>query len=193
MFRETIENDEILQLPVGTFDGKIVVIDNQEDMLSAVEYLSQFEVIGYDTETKPSFKKGVRNKVSLLQLSGADRCYLIRLNQTKLSVEMLGLLENGAITKVGAAIRDDIKLMCQRQKFTPSGFVDLQSIVGEFGIKELSVKKMAAIILGVRISKAQRLTNWEAKTLTPSQQSYAATDAWVCREIYNKLTASKQK
>ena len=104
---------------------------------------------------------------------------------------MLGLLENGAITKVGAAIRDDIKLMCQRQKFTPSGFVDLQSIVGEFGIKELSVKKMAAIILGVRISKAQRLTNWEAKTLTPSQQSYAATDAWVCREIYNKLTASK--
>ncbi len=191
MFKESIDNEELLQLPIGTFDGEIVVINNQEDMLSAANYLRTFDVIGYDTETRPSFRKGISNKVSLLQLSGTDRCYLIRLNQTRLSAEIISILEDSSITKVGAAIRDDIRLMCQRQRFTPSGFVDLQSIVSKFGIKELSVKKMAAIILGVRISKAQRLTNWEAKTLTQSQQIYAATDAWICREIYLKLTANK--
>ena len=191
MFKESIDNEELLQLPIGTFDGEIVVINNQEDMLSAANYLRTFDVIGYDTETRPSFRKGISNKVSLLQLSGADRCYLIRLNQTRLSSEIISILEDSSITKVGAAIRDDIRLMCQRQRFTPSGFVDLQSMVSKFGIKELSVKKMAAIILGVRISKAQRLTNWEAKTLTQSQQIYAATDAWICREIYLKLTANK--
>jgi ribonuclease D len=191
MFKESIDNEELLQLPIGTFDGEIVVINNQEDMLSAANYLRTFDVIGYDTETRPSFRKGISNKVSLLQLSGADRCYLIRLNQTRLSAEIISILEDSSITKVGAAIRDDIRLMCQRQRFTPSGFVDLQSMVSKFGIKELSVKKMAAIILGVRISKAQRLTNWEAKTLTQSQQIYAATDAWICREIYLKLTANK--
>jgi ribonuclease D len=191
MFKESIDNEELLQLPIGTFDGEIVVINNQEDMLSAANYLRTFDVIGYDTETRPSFRKGISNKVSLLQLSGADRCYLIRLSQTRLSSEIISILEDSSITKVGAAIRDDIRLMCQRQRFTPSGFVDLQSMVSKFGIKELSVKKMAAIILGVRISKAQRLTNWEAKTLTQSQQIYAATDAWICREIYLKLTANK--
>ncbi len=191
MFKESIDNEELLQLPIGTFDGEIVVINNQEDMLSAANYLRTFDVIGYDTETRPSFRKGISNKVSLLQLSGADRCYLIRLNQTRLSAEIISILEDSSITKVGAAIRDDIRLMCQRQRFTPSGFVDLQSMVSKFGIKELSVKKMAAIIFGVRISKAQRLTNWEAKTLTQSQQIYAATDAWICREIYLKLTANK--
>lgn len=191
MFKESIDNDEILKLPIGTFDGEIVIIDNKDDMLSAAQYLSSFDVIGYDTETRPSFKKGVSNKVSLLQLSGPNRCYLIRLNQTRLSAELINVLENKEIIKVGAAIRDDIRLMCQRQRFSPGGFVDLQSMVGEFGIKELSVKKMAAIILGVRVSKAQRLTNWEAKSLTESQLIYAATDAWICREMYLKLTANK--
>ncbi len=186
-YSPTIENDEINQLPLIAFGGEIVVVDSQDQVANAVECLQKELVVGYDTETRPSFKKGKNNDVALLQLSGEKKCYLFRLNKIKIDQTLTGLLEDDAVMKIGAAITDDIKIMNKLHRFTPKGFVDLQKIVKEHGIEAISVKKMAAIVLGGKVSKAQRLSNWEAQQLTVPQMIYAATDAWVCREIYMKL------
>lgn len=188
MYRENISNEEVNALPVGAFGGQIVVVDTSEAITQACEYLSSQELIGFDTETRPSFTKGVSNKVSLLQLSSGEKAFLFRLNKIALERPILRLLESRTTIKIGAAIRDDIRGLQQLRQFNPRGFIDLQSLVGQYGIAELSVRKMAAITLGVKISKAQRLSNWEAASLTPAQQLYAATDAWISREIYLKLT-----
>lgn len=187
-YRENISNEEVNALPVGAFGGQIVVVDTPEAIALACEYLAAQPVIGFDTETRPSFTKGVSNKVSLLQLSSGERSFLFRLNKIALERPILRLMESRTTIKIGAAIRDDIKGLQQLRQFNPRGFIDLQSIVGQYGIAELSVRKMAAITLGVKISKAQRLSNWEAASLTPAQQLYAATDAWISREIYVTLT-----
>ena len=188
MYRENISNEEVNALPVGAFEGPIVVVDTSEAITRACDYLSSQELIGFDTETRPSFTKGVTNKVSLLQLSSGEKAFLFRLNKIALERPILRLLESRTTIKIGAAIRDDIRGLQQLRQFNPRGFIDLQSLVGKYGIAELSVRKMAAITLGVKISKAQRLSNWEAASLTPAQQLYAATDAWISREIYLKLT-----
>lgn len=190
-YPETITNEELNQLPMGAFEGDIVVVDSDETMQAACEHLAQCPVIGFDTETRPSFKKGRLNTMSLVQLSSGTIAFLIRINRIPLSRVMLSILENEKIIKVGASIRDDIKGIRKQTPFTPGGFVDIQSIVGDYGIKELSVRKVSAIVLGIRVSKAQRLSNWEAHALTPAQQLYAATDAWSCREIYLRLTHQK--
>lgn len=187
-YAECISNEEINTLPVGAFDGKIVVVEDKESMKSAYAHLSRNRFIGFDTETRPAFQKGRINKMALVQLCSADTAFLFRLNKIPLSKKMISLFENDKILKIGASIRDDIKGIQKQTPFTPGGFVDIQSIVGDYGIKELSVRKVSAIVLGIRVSKAQRLSNWEAQTLTPAQQLYAATDAWTCREIYLKLT-----
>lgn len=187
-YRENISNEEVNALPVGAFGGQIVVVDTTEAIAQACEYLAAQPVIGFDTETRPSFTKGVSNKVSLLQLSSGEKSFLFRLNKIALERPILRLMESRTTIKIGAAIRDDIKGLQQLRQFNPRGFIDLQSIVGQYGIAELSVRKMAAITLGVKVSKAQRLSNWEAASLTPAQQLYAATDAWISREIYVTLT-----
>lgn len=189
LFSETISNEDLNQLPAGSFGGKITVVETPEDALAACEYLSRQAVIGFDTETRPSFKKGVTNRVSLLQLSSEEESFLFRLNKIPLEKPIIKLMESNSVVKIGLAIRDDLRSMKALRQFTPKQFVDLQSIVGEYGIKELSLRKLAAIVLDIRISKAQRLSNWEASTLTPAQQLYAATDAWVSREIYMQLMA----
>lgn len=187
-YPETITNEELNQLPVGAFEGEILVVDTPAAMESACAHLGRCSVIGFDTETRPSFKKGWLNTMSLVQLSSETTAFLCRINKIPLSPEMLSILEDERIIKVGASIRDDIKGIRKQTPFTPAGFVDIQSIVGDYGIKELSVRKVSAIVLGIRVSKAQRLSNWEAQSLTPAQQLYAATDAWSCREIYLRLT-----
>ena len=176
-FQESITNEEVNGLPVGAFSGEIVVVDTPAAFEEACAYLATQPLIGFDTETRPSFSKGVTNKVSLLQLSSGERAFLFRLNKIALEKPLLRLMESPSVTKIGAAIRDD----------TPKGFIDLQSIVGQYGITDLSLRKMAAITLQIKVSKAQRLSNWEAANLTPAQQLYAATDAWVSREIYVRL------
>ena len=188
MYRENISNEEVNALPVGAFSGEIVVVDTDEAITSACQYLATQPLIGFDTETRPSFTKGISNKVSLLQLSSAERSFLFRLNKIALERPILRLLESRTTLKIGAAVRDDIRGLQQLRQFTPRGFIDLQNLVDQYGIGERSVRKMAAIVLGVKISKAQRLSNWEAASLTPAQQLYAATDAWISREIYLKLT-----
>lgn len=187
IFQSTITNEQTAELPSARFDGQIVVVDNEKQIEVACRDLATHRIIGFDTETRPSFKAGVTNKVALLQLSTPDRCYLIRLCRTKLHSLLLKILSNPDIIKVGADVAGDVRSLHALRHFKERGFVDLQQIASSWGVEEKSLRKMSAIVLGQRVSKAQRLSNWEAQTLTPQQQMYAATDAWVCIEIYNKL------
>lgn len=190
-FESTITNEVIDSLPRKEFSGRIVVVDSEQAMDDMVEVLSHERLLGYDTETRPAFKKGVSYPMALLQLSTHDTAFLVRLQRVNMSAGLVEVLQSPDIIKVGAAIRDDIKGMQKLKRFKPQGFIDLQQVVEQWGIQEKSVKKMAAIVLGIKVSKAQRLSNWEAISLTPPQQDYAAMDAWVCREIYRKLYATK--
>ena len=188
-FVNKISNEEVAALPAIHFDGRIVVVDTDEALDVACRYLAERTVLGFDTETRPSFKAGVTNKVSLLQLSTYERCYLIRLNRVKFSNKLLSILQRSDICKIGADVAGDLRSLNKLRNFTPRGFIDLQSEVGKFGIEDKSLRKMSGIILGKRVSKAQRLSNWEAQSFTEQQMMYAATDAWVCLKIYDKLNA----
>lgn len=187
MFRESISREELTDLPLRWFEGNITVIDKQEKVEEAISVLASHQVIGFDTETRPAFKKGVLNRVALLQLSTPDHAFLFRVNKTGIPKSLLLLLSDPGIIKPGVAIRDDIKGLQVISKFRPQGFIELQDHAKEIGIINFSLKKLAAIILGFRISKSQQLSNWEAPTLTEAQQIYAATDAWVALEIYKAL------
>ena len=182
-----IEKSEINTMPTVVFEGRIITIDTVADTDKAVKALSNEKVLGIDTETRPSFRKGVHHQVSLIQLSTADTCFLIRLNRTEMPDSLISLLENEDIIKVGISLHDDYQALNKRRKFKAGGFFDLQKHVNEFGIEEMSLQKIYAIIFGQRISKNQRLTNWENDVLTDKQKQYAATDAWACLNIYNKL------
>lgn len=194
MFVKTIDASELEKMPLAAFEGEIQVIDQPgPEFEKAVRYLKTKKIIGFDTESRPCFSPDQPHYgVSLLQLSGAEKAFLFRVKTLGMQRQLCSILSNPAILKVGAAVTDDVRGLQKYAKFQPAGFVDLQKIVWEYGIKDKSVKKMAAIILGVRISKTQQLSNWEAEHLSESQQKYAATDAWVCREMYKKLLASEK-
>lgn len=153
--------------------------------------LRSSKILGFDTETKPSFKKGRKNKVSLVQLSNNELACLIRINKIGFPQELCELLSDGDVIKVGVATHDDIRYLSHIKNFIPAGIIDLQQYVREFGIECSGLKKLAAIVLGIRISKRQQVTDWEANELTEAQKIYAATDAWVCYEIYDRLSACK--
>ena len=193
MFQHSITPDEIKDLPVAGFDGRIEIVDSVEALERACEHLMGESIIGFDTETRPSFKAGVSYNVSLIQLSTADVCYLIKLTSVRMERCLMRLLESRRVLKVGVDVQGDIRNLNKVRHFRAGGFVELQKEVEAFGIEDKSLKKMAAIILGVSVSKAQRLSNWEAKEYTPAQMRYAATDAWICLEMYNKLQESKIK
>ena len=190
MFQPTITNEQAAELASARFDGNIIIVDREEQIEAAYRDLAAQRIIGFDTETRPSFKAGVSNKVALLQLSTHENCYLIRLCRTKLHSALLKILSNPDIIKIGADVAGDLRALHALRHFNERGFVDLQHIASHWGIEEKSLRKMSAIVLGERVSKAQRLSNWEASTLTPQQQMYAATDAWVCIAIYEKLMAT---
>lgn len=190
VFSETISNEEVAALPTGTFGGRIVVVDSERGLAAACNDLMSAGVIGFDTETRPSFRAGVVNRTALLQLSTPKCGYLFRLCRMRLERPLLRILESRTLLKVGAAVSGDIRGLQALRQFRPGGFIDLQDMAGEWGIAEKSVRKMAAIVLGRRISKAQRLSNWEAQQLTHAQQMYAATDAWICLEMYRRLMAA---
>lgn len=194
MYKESITPDEIQKLDYVSFPGKIYVIESVgAEFNRAIAYLRAQKVIGFDTETRPTFSpQQPRYGVALLQLSGRDKAFLFRINKMGMHRRLCNLLADARILKVGAAIHDDIRGLQKKHDFAPAGFVDLQKIVWEWGIRDKSVKKMAAIIMGARVSKTQQLSNWEADSLSESQQMYAATDAWVCREMYLKLLASEK-
>ena len=178
----------------ASFPGKIYVIDSVgAEFNRAIAYLRSQKIIGFDTETRPTFSQDQpRYGVALLQLSGPDKAFLFRVNKMGMHRRLCNLLASEKIIKVGAAIHDDIKGLQKKHDFVPAAFADLQKMVWEWGIRDKSVKKMAAIILGFRVSKTQQLSNWEAGVLSEAQCRYAATDAWVCREMYLKLMASEK-
>lgn len=195
MYKISINPEEIEQLPPASFPGKIEVIDSIGlDFFRAIRYLKRQTVIGFDTESRPCFSPGQPHYgVSLLQLSGKERAFLFRIKlMGDIPKALRKILSDENIIKVGAAVNDDVRGLEKHHDFTPKAFVDLQKNVWEYGIKDKSVKKMAAIIMGIRISKTQQLSNWEAEKLSDAQQAYAATDAWVCREMYLKLLSSEK-
>ena len=187
-FRESISKEEINSLSVLEYEGRnIVLVDTLSKLKTTIEVLKNEEVLGFDTETKPSFEKGKMNKVALLQLSTADTCYLIRLNMLGMQNPIIELLSSEKPLKIGLSLKDDYKMLNRRRSFKPAGFLDLQSVIGKFGIKDLSLQKIYAIMFNKKISKSQRLTNWQAPNLTLQQQKYAAVDAWACMDIYNVI------
>ena len=194
MYIESITPELLDKLEYASFPGKIFVIDSVgAEFNRAIAYLRSQKVIGFDTETRPCFGPDQpRYGVALLQLSGPEKAYLFRIKNMGMHRRLCNLLADKRIIKVGAAIHDDIRGLQKLREFEPGSFVDLQKIVWEYGIKDKSVKKMTAIILGFRISKTQQLSNWEAEALSESQCKYAATDAWVCREMYLKLMKSEK-
>ena len=189
MFKISVEPEEIEKLPLGSFPGEVKVIDKPGlEYQKAMVYLRMQKVLGFDTESRPVFSPGQHNHgVALLQLSGPRKAFLFRVQSLGMRKSLCSVLSNKNIIKVGAATADDVHGLQRITRFTPGGFVDLQKIAWEWGIRDKSVKKLAANILGCRISKAQQLSNWEAAALSPAQMQYAATDAWVCREMYLKL------
>ncbi len=182
----------ITDLPVVTFPGKVITIITAGEAEKAVNYLLNSDIIGVDTETKPSFHKGEQNKVALLQVSNRDICFLFRLNFTGITPAIKRLLEDKSVKKIGLSWHDDIRGLEAKSKFTPGLFIDLQDIVGEIGIKDLSLQKIFANIFHQKISKRQRLTNWEAPVLSDKQKMYAAIDAWSCILIYEEILRLKK-
>ena len=195
MYKISISAEEIERLELRSFPGKIVVVDDDGPVFKeAVRYLKQQKVLGFDTETRPSFdaRRG-QYGTALLQLSGPGKAYLFRLNKLGMPPALCKILADPGIVKVGAATGGDIHGLQDLHGFKAQSFVDLQQIAWQYGIRDMAVKKLTAIILGFKISKAQQLSNWEAETLSAPQQLYAATDAWVCREMYMKLSRSEKR
>ncbi|MDX9748101.1 MAG: 3'-5' exonuclease [Paludibacter sp.] len=192
MFKSKITKEEVNELPLTGFSGKIYVLETPEEAVKALERLNVEKVVGIDTETKPAFARGQFHKVALLQVSTLDECYLFRLNKMGLPPEIGEFLSNKKIKKIGLALKDDFVGLNRHHRFKPENIVDLQKIVKEYGILELGLQKMYAVVFGEKISKSQRLTNWESPVLSEQQQIYAATDAWAVLKIYQQLKRSRK-
>lgn len=187
-YKKTIDKEEIKLYPPFIFSGEVSVINDPQQVSQAVNDLSRHRALGFDTETKPSFRKGEVNQVSLLQLATEERVYLFRLKLCGFQPSLRNLLADPDITKIGVGIRDDLRFLRRLGDFTPTSFIDLQNYVSEFGIEEKSFSKLMAIIFNVKISKRQRTSNWEAPQFSEGQVRYAATDAWGALKMYQRLS-----
>lgn len=177
----------INSLPLVTFPGKIIVVLNEYEAERAVEYLLSCDVLGVDTETRPAFRKGNNHKVALLQVATRKECFLFRLNHLGLPKSLLRLLSNKQVPMIGLSWHDDLMSLHRREQFEPGWFIDIQNIIGNLGIVDKSLQKLYANLFGEKISKRQRLTNWEADVLTERQKEYAAIDAWACIKLYDEI------
>jgi ribonuclease D len=186
-YPETITAEDLEKCELSWFKGEIVLVEDMNSFYETFPRLLKSEILGFDTETRPSFKKGRKNKVSLIQLANEELACLIRINRVGIPSELAELLANEDVIKAGVAVHDDITFLKRVKGFNPSGFVDLQKFVRDYGIQVSGLKKLSAIVLGFKISKKQQVTDWEAEQLTDAQKVYAATDAWVCYQIYKKL------
>lgn len=192
MFRTKITKDEVNQMPVVIFEGKITLVDDLSKIYPAIEELRKSAIVGLDTETKPSFTRGTHNKVSLVQISTLEHCFLFRLNKIDFPAALAEFLADESIKKIGLSLRDDFSGLNKHHAFKPANFVDIQTIAQNYGILELGLQKIYAILFGKKISKSQRLSNWENPELTEQQQRYAATDAWASLQIYLQLMTEKK-
>jgi ribonuclease D len=191
-FESAISREDLQLLPLVRFAGRIHLAEDIQRTDELVKRLERCPVLGFDTETRPSFTKGRINSVALLQLSTKHHAYLFRLCKMRIPSSLVALLSNPDILKIGVAIKNDMDTLRRNAKIQPQGFVDLQNVMKQFAITDMGLAKMAGIILGIRISKSQQLSNWENPVLTEAQQRYAATDAWACHEIYRKLASIGQ-
>ena len=191
LFPERLSKEHIKTLPVRAFDGKINLITEMKDVSYAIKTLRKYPILGFDTETRPVFRKGLQHNVSLLQLSPPEEAFLFRLNHLGFPNELVALLEDSTILKVGLAILDDVRGLQKLNNFKADGFIDLAEIAGDLGIVTRGLRNIAAIFLGVRITKKAQLTNWERPVINSKQSLYAATDAWICLEMYLFLKREK--
>ncbi|MEA4978952.1 MAG: 3'-5' exonuclease [Petrimonas sp.] len=189
----TISKEEVAELPIEFFAGRTIVVDHESKVEKAVADLMGHSKLGFDTETKPSFKRGQVHKVALMQLSTIDTCYLFRLNKIGYPDALDDIICNPDIKKIGLSLRDDFAAIRKRSDKKPQNFIDLQSFVDEYGIDDNGLQRIYAILFGTKISKNQRLSNWEASYLTEPQKNYAAMDAWACLRIYNHLITNGNK
>lgn len=187
-YQPTIDKKLISEMPKVVFPGRIIIIYTEDDARKAVAYLNRCSVVGVDTETRPSFKKGKVNSVALLQVAASDTCFLFRLNRIGIPDFLEEFLQNDVL-KIGLSLRDDFNMLRRANNKDPrvGNWIELQDYVSRFGIQEKSLQKIYAILFGEKISKSQRLSNWEADVLTEAQQQYAATDAWATLRIYQRL------
>ena len=183
---------QISSLPVAQFPGRIIVILTPGETEKAVRYLLSQPILGFDTETRPSFKRGHQHKVSLLQVSTPDTCFLFRLNHTGLTPALINLLEDRTVKKIGLSWHDDMNSLNKIGEFKTGSFIDIQDLVRELGIEDLSLQKLYANLFNQKISKRQQLSNWEADILSDKQKMYAATDAWACIMIYEEIIRLKE-
>lgn len=183
----SIDKETVADLPLISYEGAITLVDSAAVAHAAIRALRKENIVGFDTETRPSFRKGRLHKVALMQIATSDRCFLFRLNKIGICAELKAFLEDPAVKKIGLSLHDDFAVLRRSCEMEPRGFVDLQVMVKHFEITDISLQKIYAIIFGERISKSQRLTNWEADTLSQAQQAYAALDAWACLKIYYYL------
>lgn len=192
--RPHIDKEEIANLPVAQFQGKVYVLLTEREAKSAVEYLLRQRVVGIDTETRPSFKKGKVNNIALLQVSTDDQCFLFRLCRMGIPDCIKTLLESKSLIKVGLSLKDDFLQLnrSESEKIEPQAYIELQTDVKQIGIEDMSLQKIFANLFGKRISKRQQLSNWEADILSEAQQIYAATDAWACLKIYEEINRIEQ-
>ena len=179
--------EPIHNFPRAQFPGEIVMIHKDEQIKAALDLLGTDELIGFDTETKPAFKKGEVYQVSLLQLDNANHALLIRLHSLKNFTLLKEFFENNEIKKIGVAIRDDVKGLQKLFPFEARGFVELSDMAKERGLKNFGLKGMTEEVLSLTLSKRAKLSNWESRDLGPDQKLYAATDAWIGREIFIAL------
>lgn len=187
----SIPKNIISELTQVTFDGNIYVIDSMSKMRIAVNALRKEQLVGFDSETRPAFFKGKTNQVALLQISSLEDCFLFRTNKIGIPEKLKQFIEDESIKKIGLSLNNDFNAMGRFADITPRGFIDIQSLVKEYDIVDQSLQRIYAILFGKKISKSQRLSNWEAPTLTPAQQQYAAIDAHACLEIYNYLKSGQ--
>ena len=190
IYPERISKNELLELPLLQFPGKIHLVNDRIKMEKAMELIQEEALLGFDTETRPSFKRGENHPVALLQLASENDAFLFQLRNLGLPDPLKEIFEDESVLKIGVAIHDDIKALQQKSEFQPNGFVDLADIARRFGIITTGLRNLTGIVLKSRISKRYQLSNWNRKILDEHQQLYAATDAWVCREIYLQMMES---
>lgn len=187
MFPDQIEKSHLQQLPLIRFEGDIEVIEDLDDLEEVIHLLGQESILGFDTETKPTFNKGEYNHTALMQFATLEKAYLLRIHKIGIPNRIKKILENENILKIGISLRDDIKDLRKIRPFEPRGFIDLNGIAKELGITQIGIKSLTGIFLEKRVSKNQQTSNWENVELTYAQQRYAATDAWVCMKMYDSL------
>lgn len=187
IFPSRISKAEVNKLPLREYRGQIYVVDTFHLLKQTIRELRDHSFLGFDTETKPSFKKGIYHQVALLQLAVDQKVFLVRVNKLGFPKALKRLFSNDQVLKVGVSIRDDLLELRKLGSFEPAGIVELNTVAKELGVEREGARNLTATFLGFRISKSQQTSNWERNHLSKKQQLYAATDAWVCHQIYDKL------